>query len=902
MSNREERDQVAEIFGHRLFDAIRPIGIERGIDLVLLVLYSRWTSLSYTGHSDWQSILRAVEDGDLAQRLRESLKEDAPPFMGSESLDFPPEVLRAVVQIVAEIGGSAPSDQAMLTSTFEAVIQRLESIGFAFGETATPVGLASLLVSLTVRPDDIVLDPAVGVGNALLVAGRTVPGVRALGIEINQRVAARAAMRFEIAGVEGEVRTGDALKEQLTNVADAVIAQPPWGLVLNDSQKSNVEELIRNEGWHFKTSPTRGDLPWILVALAALKPGGRAAVVVRESAGVGANRDVLERLVRQGSIEAILSLPGGTFSHTSIRTAIWVLREGSNAGNLFLDVLMVNAATALAESGPRSMEFTTDGTKQLLEIVRRHREGVDIEAPAHVARSVPVADIEVDRGMSPGHYLDPVPPEVVAHPSPERRLLTQISLKNFKAFGGLTEIDLAPLTLVYGANSAGKSSILQSLLLLKQSVDSDFLITQGAITDVGGFRGVTHLHQSDSIEFGLTYGVIPDWVPAAGTPDPRSLRSAKWTFEGQSDGRGRLASLDLAFGEYRLPFTTGTENEPTFEIRLDDVGEVMRGISSGTLLYPFDSRHRPDDDEADAARRLRSRVQNGKRAVKTLRNRSDGLELSRSGMAVLGEARVDLIGLVGRADRDESVASSYANRLARLAAGVSTEIRALLLSVVWLGPLRSAPQRFYDRSSTEAQQGDGRHVAMYLFDNATVLEQVNEWMRALEIPYELDVQTVGAGSVSSLIGDLVAVALTDRRSGVRVTPADVGFGISQVLPIVVELLSRRDSIIFVEQPETHLHPRLQSRLADLFIESTQEGGRANQMIVETHSEHLLLRIQRRIREGELDPAHVSILYVDQDPDGNTSVQSLRLNSDGEFLDEWPHGFFDERLEELFGEI
>jgi predicted ATPase len=254
------------------------------------------------------------------------------------------------------------------------------------------------------------------------------------------------------------------------------------------------------------------------------------------------------------------------------------------------------------------------------------------------------------------------------------------------------------------------------------------------------------------------------------------------------------------------------------------------------------------------------------------------------------------------ADREIGIAESYLNRTARLAGGVAAEIEQLLNSVVWLGPLRSAPQRVYDRADTTSTLGDGRHVAIYLFDHATVVTQVNDWLKRLEVPYVLDVIPVNAGSSAHLIGDLVAISLTDTRTGVNVTPADVGFGISQVLPIVVELLSRRDSIVAIEQPETHLHPRLQTRLADLFIDTTQEGRQGNQLIVETHSEHLILRVQRRIREGGLDPRNVSVVYVDQGADGTTTVKPLRLNEHGEFLDEWPHGFFDERLDELFGEF
>lgn len=107
-------------------------------------------------------------------------------------------------------------------------------------------------------------------------------------------------------------------------------------------------------------------------------------------------------------------------------------------------------------------------------------------------------------------------------------------------------------------------------------------------------------------------------------------------------------------------------------------------------------------------------------------------------------------------------------------------------------------------------------------------------------------------------------------------------------------------MILVEQPETHLHPRLQARLADLFIDSTSVAGRGNQLIVETHSEHVLLRVQRRIREGSLTSDDVAVIYVDQDESGVATVQRLRLDGDGDFLDEWPSGFFDDRLDELLG--
>lgn len=144
------------------------------------------------------------------------------------------------------------------------------------------------------------------------------------------------------------------------------------------------------------------------------------------------------------------------------------------------------------------------------------------------------------------------------------------------------------------------------------------------------------------------------------------------------------------------------------------------------------------------------------------------------------------------------------------------------------------------------------------------------------------------------------MVLTDTRSGVDVSPSDVGFGVSQVLPIVVELLANRETVICIEQPEIHLHPKVQTELAELLIQSASSGPRKNQVIVETHSEHLLLRLQRRIREGELLSTDVAVIYVEQDDSGNAGAQRLRMDDAGFFIDPWPAGFFDDSLDELFG--
>ena len=124
---------------------------------------------------------------------------------------------------------------------------------------------------------------------------------------------------------------------------------------------------------------------------------------------------------------------------------------------------------------------------------------------------------------------------------------------------------------------------------------------------------------------------------------------------------------------------------------------------------------------------------------------------------------------------------------------------------------------------------------------------------------------------------------------------DVGFGISQLLPFIVQSLATERQIISIEQPEVHVHPKLQADLGDLLAEAIQKSK--NQFIIETHSEHLILRLQRLVRNKQIKPEDVSVIYVSRGTEG-AKAERLRIDEDGDFIDEWPNGFFPERLREL----
>ena len=148
--------------------------------------------------------------------------------------------------------------------------------------------------------------------------------------------------------------------------------------------------------------------------------------------------------------------------------------------------------------------------------------------------------------------------------------------------------------------------------------------------------------------------------------------------------------------------------------------------------------------------------------------------------------------------------------------------------------------------------------------------------------------------------------IRDAVSDIELKPQDIGAGISQLFPIVVAALAIEDGMVAMEQPELHIHPALQVALGDLFIH--QLADRKVCFLIETHSEHLLLRFLRRIRETTenelpfgvdgLSPEQLSVLFVKK---GGAGVEVTRLNVDetGEFENQWPDGFFEERDEELF---
>jgi len=233
-----------------------------------------------------------------------------------------------------------------------------------------------------------------------------------------------------------------------------------------------------------------------------------------------------------------------------------------------------------------------------------------------------------------------------------------------------------------------------------------------------------------------------------------------------------------------------------------------------------------------------------------------------------------------------------------------------LKRIQYLGPLRNVPKRSYIWSGEVPDHvGWSGERAIEALLGARK-RSINAGPRKRQRPFEVVIaswlQKMGLLESFSVrpIGEHrkeYEVLVKTRSSTISVNLPDVGFGVSQILPVIVQCFySQPYTTIFLEQPEIHLHPAVQMTLADLFIEtirSREDGSdRSVQLIVESHSEHLLRRLQTRLAEGVITPEDVA-LYWCKFGDSGALLEPLRANLLGD-IENWPDNFFGDEMGEM----
>jgi predicted ATPase len=417
-----------------------------------------------------------------------------------------------------------------------------------------------------------------------------------------------------------------------------------------------------------------------------------------------------------------------------------------------------------------------------------------------------------------------------------------LTLQNFRPFRDSGQFALAPFTCLVGANSSGKSSIITAMLLLKQSLEQQRvssrispLMLSGPYCDLGSFRDVVHAHKARSpISFGFK-------VPMALLAE-------------SEEGRGALVQLGVPrsmlrpsrYDPYYPPYMSARGELPltgSVKISLSFVTDAPFGPSLSELKFEV--------DKVGSARFVRTtggqRRQHWRTYTHNLPSRSVTMWFNRQSFFPVITRREETYA------KCASRTKGHVNKFLRMSQLTLGYIERLLALSEMIGPFRTPPERRYAFGGfTSTRSGPSGEQAIDLLITENLLKTpkhplqsaVSFWLQHLRLAKTIDVESL-AKNINLFQLNLAGAGRTPAAN-----LADVGYGISQVLPVIVQgLLMRPGGIYMVQQPELHLHPDAQAALADFFLYLACHGIR---IVVETHSEYLLIRLRRRLAEGRLD--------------------------------------------------
>ncbi len=407
-------------------------------------------------------------------------------------------------------------------------------------------------------------------------------------------------------------------------------------------------------------------------------------------------------------------------------------------------------------------------------------------------------------------------------------MITELSAQNFKSWKDMPKLQIAPLTGFFGANSSGKTSILQTLLMLKQTVDRppnwngviDFgddnsLVNLGSFDDlIHGHRGNSTLHISISWKFSQKLN-----IRYTGGVDALSF------------GLG-INNVEDSISGMAFNYTAGKQN---WRVSWDGLGNRC------SVHFPYEQKYYVESP------------------FRCYGIRSGG------------------------------------HGIPELFSPFQTSFENLFRSIRYLGPLREYPNRRYawqgKHSPGVGQHGEDMVTALFSgrIQLRSLEEHIPKWLQRLDL-----IDSYRLNPISDTEKDYEFL-VRKYKNGPEVRLTDVGFGVSQVLPVLILCYYVPEgSILILEQPEAHLHPKVQAELADLLIEVVK--NRKLQIILESHSEHLLIRLMRRIAEEQISADDTAFYFCEMN-EGVSEIERLDVDDYGNITN-WPQNFFGDEMGDL----
>ncbi|MBP6507209.1 MAG: DUF3696 domain-containing protein [Opitutaceae bacterium] len=542
--------------------------------------------------------------------------------------------------------------------------------------------------------------------------------------------------------------------------------------------------------------------------------------------------------------------------------------------------------------------------------------------------------------------------------------LTSLTLRNFKAFKEEQRIPIRPITLLYGQNSAGKSSIIDALLFMhhlaiKGSSQDDFengfdFSVSGHSVRLGGVSDFIHGKIMTEDPYGFYLGCTAgrgvnatqmdfdfEGLLGGGLKEFRQQKgSSPWLFRSEF---GDIMRFDSLAGQY-WGNAEVNEKHPAFDLFIDEAITETESVINGICAEHPDTEMAEALQEVMVDRTLHTSVFR----TDLIRNVLEEYSRLRFGNGMLpprslaSEAHPAVahyptkteegLDLFARVNTNVAIDKNYSdyidNRVLKLAIfstlgrleknriSGSENIMKGLRAISYCGPLRATleldsmftPRVLENRSSDSEARMDVGGWAI----TEPALDYVNLWLQENQggsARYSLKMKKMKISEDH----EALKIDLEDVRRKIPVKLHEVGSGIGQVIPVLLAAAAYKDHLICVKQPELHLHPAIQANVADAFVRFASRVGKEDiedaqtKFLVETHSEHLLLRLMRRIREStqgklkgnerQLRPEDVAVLYVENLGE-HSIVREMPLNENGELVRDWPGGFFEEGLREV----
>jgi predicted ATPase len=426
---------------------------------------------------------------------------------------------------------------------------------------------------------------------------------------------------------------------------------------------------------------------------------------------------------------------------------------------------------------------------------------------------------------------------------------------------------MAPITLFFGANSSGKSSIGQLLMMLKQTAESSdrkaVLYPGGnnSAVQLGAYRDMVFHHDLNN-KISFTY---------------------RWSFPDDLNFKDPVSNQMFEGNELTFTAEIAQDEKEQATLMLENLHYELYKNGESSLSVGMEKK---------IGLKSQYKVESSNYTLKRKTGRVWDIE-----------APVRFYGF------PDEVVAYYQN--ADFVQLLNLQHEKLFRSLSYLGPLRTKADRLYSWAGIEPESVgyDGKSTVAAILA-ARGRRRMNLGLKKATksfeemIAYQL--------KQMNLIEEMTVKEISKKRQEYEVKVKakgaidwvdlpDVGFGISQVLPVLVQCFyAPQNAIILMEQPEIHLHPSAQSALADVMIDviKSRENGtdRGVQLIIETHSEHFLRRLQRRVAEGVLEPKDIAAYFADitQTP---AQLKPLDVDLYGNILN-WPDNFFGDEMEDI----